>query len=135
MHLCQYMIINYSDIISRFTKRSHHSYESNRADHELLSNDSKKDTCFGDLVGLHKTWLNITKNIDNIRRSMHRIRQGFVTMSLPNNRVHLRISAIEAELSSILEAISVQQKVTGYEYPLGDIMKLVNRSCKALFLI
>ena len=129
------MVCNYSDIISRFTKRSHHSYDSNRAEHELMSNDSNKDICYGDLIGLHKTWLNITKNIDNIKRSMHRIRQGFVTMTLPNNRIHLRISAIEDELSSILEAINIQQKVTGYEYPLGDIMKAVNRKYKILFLI
>jgi hypothetical protein len=92
-----------------------------------MNNDSNKDTCYGDLVGLHKTWLNITKNVDNIKRSMHKIRQVFVTMSLPNTRVHLRMSTIEAELSSILEAIAIQQKVTGYEYPLGDITKTVNK--------
>ena len=92
-----------------------------------MNNDSNKDTCYRDLVGLHKTWLNITKNVDNIKRSVHKIRQGFVTMSLPNNRVHLRMSTIEAELSSILEAIAIQQKVTGYEYPLGDITKTVNK--------
>ena len=90
-----------------------------------MNNESNKDVCYGDLVELHKTWLNITKNIENINRSIRRIRQGFVTMSLPNKRVNLRMSTIEAELSSILEAISMQQKVTGYEFPLGDIMKSV----------
>ena len=98
-----------------------------------MNNESNKDVCYGDLVELHKTWLNITKNIENINRSIRRIRQGFVTMSLPNKRVNLRMSTIEAELSSILEAISMQQKVTGYEFPLGDIMKSVIMACKIIF--
>ena len=98
-----------------------------------MNNESNKDVCYGDLVELHKTWLNITKNIENINRSIRRIRQGFVTMSLPNKRVNLRMSTIEAELSSILEAISMQQKVTGYEFPLGDIMKSVIMAFKIIF--
>ena len=104
-------------------KRSHHSYGSSGAE-QSINNESDKNVCYQDLLGLHKTWLNITKNIENIRRNIHQIRQGFVTMSRPN-KVHLRINNVEKELSELLDAITVQQRLTSFEQPLGDIMNPV----------
>ena len=89
-----------------------------------MNNESDKDACIQDLMLLHKTWLNITRKIENIMRNINRLRQGFVTMPIPN-KMPLRINDIEKELSGILDAIIVQQKLTGYEYAMGDIMKQV----------
>lgn len=109
----------------RFTKRSHHGHSSkSNGPDQLMNNESDKDGCIRDLMLLHQTWLNITRKIENIRRNVNRLRQGFVTMSL-SNKVQLQMNDIEKELSGILEAIIVQQKLTGYEYALGDIMKQV----------
>ena len=40
-----------------------------------------------------------------------------------SKKMQLRINGIDKELSGIMEAITIQQKLTGYEYALGDIIK------------
>ena len=107
----------------RYTKRSHHSYGFNQPE-TGISNDSDKDACCQNNPGLHKTWLNITKSIQDIKRDLERIRQGFVTLSLPK-QINVRIRDIENSLFGIQDAIVLQQKLISYEYPLGDILKTV----------
>ena len=115
--------LNHKCLFHRFIKRSHHGQSSKSNGPDLsMNNDADKDACFRDILLLHKTWLNITRKIENIRNSINHLRQGFVTMTV-SKKMQLRINGIDKELSGIMEAITIQQKLTGYEYALGDIIK------------
>ena len=107
----------------RHTKRSHYSYGYNQPE-AGMNNVSDKNACNENNLGFHKSWLNITKSLQDIKQDLERIRQGFVTMSLPK-RVNLKIRDIENSLFGIQDAIIEQQKLISYEYPIGDIMKTV----------
>ena len=71
---------------------------------------------------LHKTWLNITRSIQDIEKDLKRIRQGFVTLSKVPKEISVRMHNIDNALTGIQSAIRLQQKVTPFQYPLGDIL-------------
>ena len=114
------------NISFRFTKRSHHSYEANTLG-QIRKNGSDKESCFGDLHQLHKTWLSITNKIENIQQHINSIKKGLVTISL-QTKLNARFNNIQKELSGLSDAVIEQQKLTSYEYPLGDILKPVKKN-------
>ena len=119
--------IKYSKpLFYRSTKKSHdaHSTKSDGTE-ALMNNESDKDeACIRDLMLLRKTWLNMTRRIENIKRSLDRLRQGLVTFAMAK-KAQTRMHHIEDDLSGILEDISMQRKLSGFEYALGNIMTQV----------
>ena len=90
-----------------------------------MDNESDKDeACICDLMLLRKTWLNMTRRIENINRSLDRLRQGLVTFAMAKN-AQAGMHHIEDDLSGILEDINIQRKLSGFEYALGNIMTQV----------
>ena len=90
-----------------------------------MNNESDKDeACIRDLMLLRKTWLNMTRRIENIKRSLDRLRQGLVTFAMAK-KAQTRMHHIEEDLSGILEDINIQRKLSGFEYALGNIMTQV----------
>ena len=71
---------------------------------------------------MHKTWLNITKSIQDIKREIQRMRHGFISMSKVPKQINLRMHDIEDALAGIQDTIILQQKLASFEYPLGDII-------------
>ena len=71
---------------------------------------------------MHKTWLNITKSIQDIKKNIHRMRHGFVTMSKVPKQLNIKMHDIEDALAGMQELIILQQKMASFEYPLGDII-------------
>ena len=71
---------------------------------------------------MHKTWLNITKSIQDIKKNIQRMRHGFVTMSKVPKQINIMMHDIEDALAGIHDVIILQQKMTSFEYPLGDII-------------
>ena len=71
---------------------------------------------------MHKTWLNITKSIQDIKKNIQRMRHGFVTISKVPKQINVRMHDIEDALAGIQDAIILQQKPASFEYPLGDII-------------
>ena len=106
----------------RHLKRSHHSYEFNQPEMGI-TNATNKAVCNEEYyLELYKTWLNITKSIQDIEQDLKRIRQGFVTLSNVPKQINVRMHNIDNALTGIQSAITFQQKLTSFEYPLGDIL-------------
>ena len=106
----------------RYSKRSHHSYEFNQPE-TGFTNATNKGVCNEEYyLELHKTWLNITRSIQDIEKDLKRIRQGFVTLSNVPKQINVRMHNIDNALTGIQSAITFQQKLTSFEYPLGDIL-------------